>query len=412
MLSKLWKFLRGYVIIEVAGFSVERFINLAVHRGVAFSEIKTTNVEADEPEQTVERKRMIVSIGDFFKLKIPARKTKCKFKIVRRVGLPFFLHRYRKRKVLFLGTLFFIAMLYGLTSFVWRVDIEGNERLCGEDITAFLADNGLGFGSFKRGVDARHVERLLIAGFADINWVNIEIRGTVVTVRITETLPTPVVYDYTAPADIVAAKDALILGVAATSGVPQVRPGDVVSQGELLVSGTLIVGTADEIIRYEYVRAEAVITAKIIYEMEVHVPLEFVERNLSGKTRTFRGVELFGRQIGLRSYDIGFISFDKAENVRQLSIGASRPVPFVWRSITYSEIVIEPARRTEEEAQFYASELIAARLAAEFTEAEIIDVRIDFALLDGFVRARAMVTTIEDIGRAVAIEVQSEPMEE
>ena len=34
MFLALWNYLRGYVIIYVTGFSVERFINLAVNRGI------------------------------------------------------------------------------------------------------------------------------------------------------------------------------------------------------------------------------------------------------------------------------------------------------------------------------------------------------------------------------------------
>ena len=34
MFLTIWNYLRGYVVIEVSGFSVERFINLAAHKGV------------------------------------------------------------------------------------------------------------------------------------------------------------------------------------------------------------------------------------------------------------------------------------------------------------------------------------------------------------------------------------------
>lgn len=34
MFLALWNYIRGYVIIYVTGFSVERFINMAVNKGI------------------------------------------------------------------------------------------------------------------------------------------------------------------------------------------------------------------------------------------------------------------------------------------------------------------------------------------------------------------------------------------
>jgi len=410
MLSRLWNFLRGYVIIRVTGFSVERFVNLAVHKGVVFREM-ARNANGEVFEFT----EMQVSVRDFFKLKAPMRKAKCKIKIVKRVGLPFLMRRYRKRKALTAGVLFFIVALFALSNFIWQVNVEGHERLDPNEITAFLLEAGFGFGSGKRGVDLRWLERQLLAGFSEINWVNIEIRGTVATIRITETLPRQIIFDYSAPADIVARKDALIIGVATTSGTPLVRPGDVVAQGDVLVSGMLTVSTPEQIFRTEYVRAEAEVTAKLLYQIEVFVPLQYAERNTSGNIRRFRGVELFGRMFGLKSYDIGYRNFDKTTREWQLAIGPWHPVPFIIHTVEYSEIVVELAQRTELQAQFHANELINTRLAENFGEdVEIIDVNVEFYLEDGFVRALALVTTIENIGEIVFLnihETENQPID-
>jgi len=398
MLTKLWNFLRGYVIIRVTGFSVERFVNLAAHRGVVF--LSTKRNASDDGDFA----EMQVSLRNFWQLKMPARKTRCKIKIIKRVGMPFFIRRYRKRKLLAAGVLFFVAALFTLSSFIWQVNIEGHERLNPHEITVFLQEIGLGHGSSKRNIDVRWLERQLLAEFGYINWVNIEVRGTVATVRITETLPGQEIYDYSAPTNIVARKDALIIEVAVTSGTPKVRPGDVVSEGDVLVSGMLEVATPDQVFRTEYVRAEAEITAKIVYSMEVFVPLQYVERNLSGNTRRFYGVQMFGRMFGLNNYNIGYANFDKESGSRQLSIGPWFALPVVVRTIEYYEIIVMPAQRTEEQAQFHASELIDSRLAEEFgADVEILNVHIEFTLEGSYVRARALVTTIENIGEVVFI---------
>ena len=71
MVLNVWNSLRGYVVIEVSGFSVERFINLATHRGVYIWDVCFEDGAA----------QMKVSAKAFRLLRYCAKKTKCKIKI-------------------------------------------------------------------------------------------------------------------------------------------------------------------------------------------------------------------------------------------------------------------------------------------------------------------------------------------
>ena len=46
MFLSVWNYLRGYVTIELSGFSVERFMNLASHKGIYLWDIKNTKVKS------------------------------------------------------------------------------------------------------------------------------------------------------------------------------------------------------------------------------------------------------------------------------------------------------------------------------------------------------------------------------
>jgi len=80
MFLSVWNYLRGYVTIEVSGFSVERFMNLASHKGIYLWDIKKYKSKI----------QMKVSIKGFKLLKSCAKKTKCKIVIVEKKGCPFF----------------------------------------------------------------------------------------------------------------------------------------------------------------------------------------------------------------------------------------------------------------------------------------------------------------------------------
>jgi similar to stage IV sporulation protein len=120
ILLKLWNYFRGYVIIAVEGYFLEKFINICTHRQVFLWDIKKRK------DRTMTLK---VSINGFKLLRPISYKTKCRVKILKRCGLPFLKKRYGKRKAFMLGALVFIALFYCLTSFIWSVEITGNKDI-------------------------------------------------------------------------------------------------------------------------------------------------------------------------------------------------------------------------------------------------------------------------------------------
>ena len=86
----LLKNLIGYVNIKIEGYFVEKFINKCINNKIFFWNIKR------------EKSTIIytnVGINEFKKIRKIAKETKCKIEILNKKGLPFILHRYKKRKV-------------------------------------------------------------------------------------------------------------------------------------------------------------------------------------------------------------------------------------------------------------------------------------------------------------------------
>ena len=110
----LYLYVFGYVNIEVEGFFVERFINICISKRIFLWKLFRKN-------STVMYAR--IGVKDFRRIKDVAKKTKCKVSLESKKGLPFLLNRYKKRKI-FAITLGVIAILiFGLTRFVWNIDI-------------------------------------------------------------------------------------------------------------------------------------------------------------------------------------------------------------------------------------------------------------------------------------------------
>ena len=231
MLLRVHNFIKGYVIIKVNGFSVERFVNLATYNKIYLWDIK-------ENQDGVVIK---VSVSGFKLLKKYARKTGCKIKILNKCGVPFKIQKYKKRKIFSLGIIFFVISLYFFSCFIWLIKIEGNERINSEILLKFCANQDLKIGAFKPKINIKSLEKKIINNFTDISWLNIKINGTCAVIKLRETIPKQKIIDKNTPCDIIADKDGVILNITASAGTPKVKPKDVVKKGDTLVSGEITI---------------------------------------------------------------------------------------------------------------------------------------------------------------------------
>ena len=79
MLEPLWNYLRGYVMINISGFSAERFLSLAATRGILLWDVipyKNGFIAK-------------VKLRDFKKLRPCGQKTGCRYRIYHKKGKPF-----------------------------------------------------------------------------------------------------------------------------------------------------------------------------------------------------------------------------------------------------------------------------------------------------------------------------------
>jgi len=398
MLLSLRDALCGYVTVEVSGFSVERFLNLAANKNICLRELTRTDED---------KALMRVSIKGFKLLRGCARKTGCRLRIVAKTGLPFLAFRHRRRKLWVLGAVLFVFALYVLTSFVWLVDIDGVERHNEADLRAFLSESGLREGVWKSEVSPRDIERAMLARFENIAFIHIQLTGTRAEVRLSETIP-PYAEELppTDPRDLIAKKDALVLSIFTAQGTPMVKAGDVVQAGDLLVSGTLAYGEEGQPPYYAYVPAQAEVRAKLYYEMLFEVPLTYIEKRFTGNQKSVYGIILLNTLYKPFSPAISYAHYEKMLFSTRLGFGSALPLPIIWQREEYREFVPAEVERSIEQAEMLGAELVSNRIMREFdTDVVVVDTQLSFETLPAAVRVRAQVVTVESIAEGRDIEV-------
>jgi similar to stage IV sporulation protein len=393
MFLTIWNYLRGYVIIEVSGFSVERFLNLAIHKGIYLWGIKRN------------AKGIILNVGikGFKLLKPCAKKTKCHIKIITKIGLPFVLHKYRKRKILVSGILFFIVILYFLSSFIWTIEITGTNRIDKKDIIDYSVESGLKPGAYKNHMDLRQLEKKFMNNFPDISWISISVKGTKAKIELTETIEKTQIIDRTKPCDLVAAKNGLIISIVTNAGTPKVKVKDVVEKGDLLVSGQLLIGEGAEQ-KIEYVHASAKIKAKLWYEFDLSENIKYNEKIYTGQTKKGYSINIKDKKINLLKASVSYSNCDKISNVKKLDFGGDFEFPISLVVDEYKEYTLDEKTRTEEQIKKIIGAQIEDLVKNKLDQnVEIVDKNIKYTVLGDKVTAKVIITTIEDINKEVEI---------
>jgi similar to stage IV sporulation protein len=390
LLNRLWNFIKGYVIILVEGYFLERFINICAKRKIFLWDVKNPN----DLSMTLK-----VSIKGFKMLRPIARKSKCKVRIIKKKGLPFIINRYKKRKMFLLGTIIFVLLVNLLASFIWDIEILGNKETRSKDILQELSRLGVKPGVLKYNIDVNNIARTLVLQIDELGWASFEIKGTKAKVYVEERIKPPTLIPKDVPCNIIAKKDGLIDSIVVKNGEKVAEEGDTVVKGQLLVSG--VIKNEQALGQTKLVHALGEIKARTWYEGNSTINIKTIEAVRTGCEKNVYFFiflkDIFSLNI---NKNIVFKNYDKIESRKILKIGDNFLLPFGVIIETYYENEIIDKELSLDEAKSLAKENVLKKVIKAIPkDAEIINTYTDFIEGEnGLIIANAIFECIEDIG--------------
>lgn len=318
------KYILGYINIKIEGYSVEKLINICIKNGMLLWNIKRSKSTIVYANVGVKEFREIVRI---------AKKNGCKIKIINKKGLPFLLHRYKKRKIIFILIIAILLTLVALSQFIWNIKIEGNEKIESSQITQILENKGIKLGTAKRNIDKQKIINEIRLERSDIAWVGIDIEGTNLIVKIVETNAKPEIVNEEDYCNVVATKDAQIVKISAQNGIPLVKEESVVTKGDILIAGWIegkYTGT-------RYVHANGEVMAKVWYTKKEEVLLNQVIEQETGIKENRYKLKINKFEINLFKRLPKFEKYDTIETEKKLKIFSNFYLPIELIQITYKE---------------------------------------------------------------------------
>ena len=120
----LYRFSVGFIEAEFSGDVAEVILNICAKNGISLWNIKRRGKKI----------RCYITVRDFKALPSVAKKSGIRVHILKKIGLPFIINRYRRRFGIPVGAALFFCFLYFMSAFIWTVEVNGNKTVSESEI--------------------------------------------------------------------------------------------------------------------------------------------------------------------------------------------------------------------------------------------------------------------------------------
>lgn len=392
MSNKFFDQVGGIISVSIPGKRQERIINLAISRGIYIWDIKRKDNEL----------LFKVRNSALEALQNLTEEYGYELKIVNKSGLPFYKKLLSRRGGFLGGAIIFVLTLYLMSSFVWFTNVSGNNTVEKSRILLSAARNGVYKGAPKWSFSRSTVEEEILKDISELSYVQLDINGVKVNINVVEKILPGT--EISGPCHVVAGREAVIYDVLVLEGQQNVKVGDVVAKGDILISGIVFpednntIEISNENLVPYTVRARGIVKGETWYEGYGECNLQAKKKVLTGREMTKIYLETPAKSILLKgSRDSSF----------KLSIQESKRTVFHlpfgdWAvyKLHIKEQEIEKIEKDEEEALNIAREKAMESLKKQIKKSNCIG-DVHFNILsqasDSIIRVKAAVVIIEDI---------------
>ena len=262
---------KHYIIVSVKGSYINSFVKSLYKTGINIENINYVNdSEINIKILNSDYKRFK---KEFKGLDIKKIKDLGLFKIK-----PFL----KSNKIILSAIVFGICLLFFLSNVIVRVDVIHSKKEIRDLVRAELEFHGIRRLSLRKSYERlQEIKSDILDKYPTrLEWIEIEINGMNVTVRIEERI-IPTKESEKEACHVVSKKDAIITKIVAYEGETIKRIDNYVRKNDIIISGNI---TLNEEIK-DTVCAKGEVYGEVWYIVEVSIPLEVEEEKLTGRVR-------------------------------------------------------------------------------------------------------------------------------
>lgn len=326
----IYRFFKGYLKIKFSGEKGEKLLNI-----FANNSLNTWNMIYSGGYITG-----CIDIKSFKKLKNLKTGSGIKVKVLSKHGLPFFVNKNKNRCGILVGFAIFLIIIKFLSSYIWYIDIIGNNRISNTEILKICNEIGIKEGIKSNSIDSKNDANKIILANKEIAWASLNVEGCKLTVNISETEENT--YTGNLPSNIKAKADGIITKIKASNGETVVKIGDTVRKGDVLISG--VKSSAQSTI---FLQSIGEIYAKTTRVYKEYKPFNETIKLTKNKTHNKSVLKVFNVTFPLFIGKIGDIKVLKKSEHPLSLFGKNLPIGII--SIKYKDIYKKEISNTKDE---------------------------------------------------------------
>ena len=315
-MRKAARILRGGAEIRVTGAEPWRFADRCAAEGLYLEDVTAEDLFT---------LRGVLRWGDLPRAEKAAVRCGCTLEVTALRGAPALWRRLRRRWLFAAAGAFLAAGLFAASLFVWDIRVtENDSEVPDAVILRVLAEQGVGVGAFFPGFHADLIRSRALAELPELSWLAVNVRGGRASVEVRRTVEPPEIWDPRRIADVTAARSGVITELFVLEGTPQVKRGDAVEPGQILIS-------ADRTGIAAPVHARGEVTARTWYELTAAAPLSVYQKTPKGGEHKRFALILGRHRINFyRGSGILPDGYDKITGIWEPGIENVFSLPMAW----------------------------------------------------------------------------------
>lgn len=307
-----------------------------------------------------------------------------------------------KQRITIFSLLVVIALNLLAPTVIWDVRVSGCETISESYVKDALATSGVSVGTPWRRLNLGQIETAVLDEYSDIGWISIYRRGSVAYVSVREAHLPPANDAETYYSNVVATEDCIITDITVTQGYPVVKVGQVVKQGEVLISGIPPAESGGK-----PCHAAGQVFGSVDTSISIEIPTVSVERVYGDGRKSGLSIKILNFSVNI--FKIYGNSQDECDIIKnnencRLFGRYDIPVSLVHEyTVPYTEV-----QRELDSAELVrqASEKMRQAILERTADGDLVRARTSGDFTDGGYLMTTMITVVEQVGRDSSLTVE------
>ena len=373
--------------IKITGSNINNYLKRVIKRKINYIKVIPIN-----------RKEVHIILKYEEYLKLLEIKSIYEITIIEKLGLLNLKELLLKNKILIIFLILGLLLIYSLSNIIFKVEIIHHDKNIRKLISEELTKYDIKKYTFKKSYQELEIieDKILNNNKDKLEWIEININGTYLTVRVEERLIKEKNENYQYQS-IVAKKNAVIKRINAIRGEIVKEEDTYIKKGDTIISGYITHPNNTTTLT----KAEGTIYGEVWYEVDIDYPYVYQESNLTGNSKTGITIKFYDKEINLFQNN-DYKSFSRKnkilfqDNLLNLQIIKEKRYELIIKDEVYtSELVQSKAISYIKEKLINDNKDI-----IEVTDIKVLSTKPDYDSIN----FKFFITTTESIGEVIIIE--------